>query len=114
MTHDSPTIDAKKVLKRIGLSQESETAFMLEEWLSFFGFVVDGIAVSGGDGDVEERRSRILSWLLREPADGRGLSLRYLCNPERQSLCAFVMNQRARSFTSSTVRASGVFTSPRT
>jgi hypothetical protein len=58
------------------------------QWNTFCGHVIDSAIFLGKEGldDIEEKRTRLLSWLLRQPADGRQINLRYITNPDEGRL----------------------------
>ena len=96
-TIGEPAIITSKVPTYINLSAESETMFVQEDWISCFAFIVDGIRKTAGPSDIEDKRSRLLAWLMRQPADGRGLSLRYIFNPETETLSIAIIGKSSAS-----------------
>ncbi|KMP10414.1 hypothetical protein UR09_06285 [Candidatus Nitromaritima sp. SCGC AAA799-A02] len=79
---DQPAIHTISVTQntRLGLLQGTQ-----REWNSFFAFSVESTGKYSERNlrEVQELNSRVLSWWIRQPDDGRGLSLRYLFDPEK-------------------------------
>lgn len=64
------------------------------EWHSFFGFVIDSVITEKkGLAEIEDKRTRLISWLLREPADGRQVNLRYVAGQDKGRLQIAVMGK---------------------
>ena len=82
-----------KVPHYIKLSSDDESMVVNEEWNSYFAFIVDAVAKNTGKTDIEDKRNRLLEWLLREPADGRGLCLRYISDPERETISIAIIGK---------------------
>jgi len=59
-----------------------------KQWCTYFAHIVDSATSLDNKGleDVEDKRTRLLSWLLRQPDDGRQISLRYITSPDKGSL----------------------------
>lgn len=92
-----PAIYTCKISRYISLSRDNETMMVQEEWASFFAYKVDGFRISKERTDIEDKRGRLLSWLMRQPADGRGLNLRYICDPDRKILTIALIGKGAAS-----------------
>jgi hypothetical protein len=65
------------------------------QWHTFCAHVIDSAIFLGKKGlnDIEDKRTRLLSWLLREPDDGRQISLRYITNPDEGTLTIGVIGK---------------------
>ncbi|OPY80216.1 MAG: AAA-like domain protein [Syntrophorhabdus sp. PtaU1.Bin153] len=67
-----------------------DLAYVHRQFSSLFAYVVQSTVTSKDyervTDEIEDRRNRLLSWLLREPTDGRQLALRYVADPDRGSI----------------------------
>lgn len=69
--------------------------FLHREWHSFFAYLIDSVAPGSQKdlSEIEDKRTRLLSWFLREPADGRHITLRYITDPEQESLTISIIGK---------------------
>ena len=93
---NEPVFWTRRVSRYIPLSHGQERMTVVEEWHTFFALVVSSVGKNADKlSRIEDMRKRLLSWLIREPADERGLTLRYISDPGSQTLTLTIICKSA-------------------